>query len=165
MFREMRRKKQMLSKEETLEILNRNTSGVLSVMGDDGYPYGVPVSYVYDEGRIYIHSAKSGHKADGVRNYPKACFTVIDMDRVVPEEYTTYFRSAIAFGKVGLVTEEEEKIKSLHLLGEKYNPGDEKGRMETIRKSGSRTEVIVFKVEHLSGKQAIELTGKASDEA
>ena len=92
MFREMRRKKQILTEEEAAEVLNRGTSGVLALAGDDDYPYAVPISYVYSDSKIYFHGAKSGHKIDAIKNYEKASFCVIDKDDVIPEEYTTYFR-------------------------------------------------------------------------
>ena len=97
-FREMRRKKQELSRQEIADILHKGTSGVLALLGDNDYPYAVPISYVYDDGKIYFHSAKSGHKIDAIQRTEKASFCVIDKDLVVPEEYTTYFRSVIAFG-------------------------------------------------------------------
>ena len=89
MFREMRRKKQLLSDEVSREILERNTSGVLSLMGDEGYPYGVPLSYVLVGDKIFFHCAKEGHKIDAIRNCEKASFCVIDQDQIVSEEYTT----------------------------------------------------------------------------
>ena len=100
MFREMRRSKQQMSEDAANAILKSATSGVLSLLGDDGYPYGVPISYVYEEGKLYFHSALSGHKVDAVRNYDKASFTVIVQDDIVPEKYTTLYRSVIAFGCV-----------------------------------------------------------------
>ena len=98
MFREMRRKNQLLTKEEAEKILENGTSGTLALLGDEGYPYCVPISYVYNNNKIYFHSAKSGHKIDAVKNCDKASFCVIDKDEVKPQEYTTYFRSVIAFG-------------------------------------------------------------------
>ena len=98
MFREMRRKKQQMSGDACDELLFRGTSGVLALSGDDGYPYAVPISYVYDGEKIYFHCAKSGHKLDAIKRNPKASFCVIGQDQIVPEEYTTYFRSVIAFG-------------------------------------------------------------------
>ena len=93
MFREMRRRKQQLSESECSAILARGTSGVLALRGDEGYPYAVPLSYVYDDRKIYFHSAKAGHKIDAIRSCSKASFCVIDQDEVVPEEYTTYFKA------------------------------------------------------------------------
>ena len=85
MFREMRRKKQALRPEDCARILAQGTSGVLALLGDDGYPYAVPLSYVYHEGRIYFHSAMTGHKLDALRRCPKASFCVVDQDQMVPE--------------------------------------------------------------------------------
>ena len=113
MFREMRRKKQVLPEEVCTSILNRGTSGVLALMGDEGYPYAVPMSYVYDDGKLYFHCAKEGHKLDAVRRCSKASFCVIDQDQIVPEEYTTYFRSVILFGTIRIL-EGEVRYASLH---------------------------------------------------
>ena len=106
MFREMRRKKQQLSEVETAEILKRGTSGTLALFGDGGYPYAVPISYVFANGKIYFHGGKQGHKLDAVSRNPKASFCVIDQDLVVPEKYTTYFRSAIVFGTIRILETE-----------------------------------------------------------
>ncbi|NLD86776.1 MAG: 5-nitroimidazole antibiotic resistance protein, partial [Clostridiales bacterium] len=100
MFRKMRRFAQSLSEEENIEILSRNTSGVLALSGDEGYPYALPMAYCYDNGRIIFHSASKGHKIDAVGNCDKASFCVIDRDDVFPEEYTTKYRSVIVFGKI-----------------------------------------------------------------
>ena len=89
MFREMRRKNQQLLEEDTAAILREGSSGVLSVLGDDGYPYGVPLSYLYEEGRLYFHCAVSGHKLDALRREAKASFCVIAQDEIVPKKYTT----------------------------------------------------------------------------
>jgi len=91
MFRDMRRKKQILKKEKINEIMKKNTNGILSCTGDEGYPYGVPVSFVYFNEKIYFHSAKSGHKIDSIKNNSKVSFTVVDKDQIVSEEYTSYF--------------------------------------------------------------------------
>ena len=103
MFRQMRRKRQMLSKEECEYVLCRGTSGVLAVSGDDGYPYAVPLSYLYEDGKIFFHSAGSGHNLDAIAGNDRVSFCVIDQDRIVPEEYTTYFRSVIAFGRIHII--------------------------------------------------------------
>src|SRR5574344_678333 len=125
MFREMRRKRQLLSEEAAVQILKEQTAGVLAVSGDDGYPYSVPISYVYDAGKIYFHSAKSGHKIDAIRCSDKASFCVIAKDEIVAEEYTTYFRSVIAFGRAYVVEDEEEKLGAIRRLAAKYSPAQE----------------------------------------
>ncbi|MBS4025785.1 MAG: pyridoxamine 5'-phosphate oxidase family protein, partial [Clostridia bacterium] len=107
MFREMRRKKQLMSLEDTLAVMDRCTNGVLACLGDDDYPYAVPVSYVYHKNKIYFHSAKAGHKVEAILKNPKVSFAVIDEDTIVGSEYTTYFRSVIAFGKARIVEDYE----------------------------------------------------------
>ena len=107
MFREMRRKRQALPQEGMDAVLQKGTSGVLAVSGDHGYPYAVPLSYVYDGKALYFHCGKAGHKLDGIRRDAKASFCVIDQDQVVPEEYTTYFRSVIVFGQIHEITDDK----------------------------------------------------------
>lgn len=113
MFREMRRKRQALTLQECTAVLQKGTSGVLALSGDNDYPYAVPISYLYEDGRLYFHCARSGHKLDAIRRNPKASFCVIDQDQVVPREYTTYFRSVIAFGTIRILEKDEEKRAAL----------------------------------------------------
>ncbi len=164
MFREMRRKRQKLSGEECACILNRGTSGVLALLGDGGYPYAVPISYVYDGGALYFHCAKAGHKLDAIRREPKASFCVIDQDQVVPEEFTTYFRSVIAFGTIRVLEEEQEKRAAIGKLAMKYSPGEsEDSRRKAIDREWAPLCMLEMKIEHLTGKEAIELVKKRSN--
>lgn len=156
MFRNMRRSKQVLSQEDCATVLNRGTSGVLAVAGDDDYPYAVPISYVYDENKIYFHCAKSGHKLDSIARNEKVSFCVIDEDKIVPEEYTTYFRSVIAFGKARILEEEGEKRSAIEKLAAKYSPNQEEGRLKEIDDQISHMCMVEITVDHLSGKEAIE---------
>ena len=158
MFKEMRRHKQLLNAEETAAVLNRGTSGVLALSGEDGYPYAVPLSYVFDGEKLYFHSAKAGHKLEALRRCPKASFCVIDQDQVVPPEYTTYFRSVIAFGRTRILEDEAEKQAAIWLLAEKYCPGDSpEHRQEAIRREAGGLCLVSLSIEHMTGKQAIEL--------
>lgn len=158
MFRGLRRKKQELSLEKSIDILTRGTSGVLALLGDDDYPYAVPISYVYEDSKLYFHGAKSGHKADAVRKHNKASFCVIDQDRVMPEKYTTYFRSVIAFGKIRIVEDEAEMKKAIQALAVKYYPEDsEAGRQKAINSEWVPLCIMELSIEHISGKEAIEL--------
>lgn len=158
MFREMRRKKQLLSNEDVMEILEKSTSGVLAVIGDDDYPYAVPVSYVYYDSKIYFHGAKSGHKLDAIKKNAKVSFCVIDKDDIIKEEYTTYFRSVIAFGKAYIVEDEKEIMESIEKLSIKYYLEDnEENRNRMIEKEKSVLCMVRIDVEHVTGKEAIEL--------
>ena len=156
-YREMRRKRQQLSEEESIGILQKATAGTLALLGDNGYPYAVPISYVYADGKLYFHSALSGHKIDAIRNCDKASFCVIDQDEVHPEKYTTYFRSVIAFGRIHIIEDEQEKLETARLLGDRYNPNQEEALQKELEKGLSRMLMIRFDIEHLTGKAAIEL--------
>ena len=157
-FREMRRKKQVLSQKEVEDILHKGTSGVLALLGDNDYPYAVPISYVYDDGKIYFHSAKSGHKIDAIQRTAKASFCVIDEDLVVPEEYTTYFRSVIAFGQIRIIEDDLEKRAAIEKLAIKYAPEDTAAnRDNTINREWKPLCMLEMTIEHITGKEAIEL--------
>lgn len=158
MFREMRRKKQLLSEEESIAILEKATSGVLAVSGDEGYPYAVPLSYVYEDGKLYFHGAKSGHKLDAIMAEPKVSFCVIDQDNIIPEEYTTYFRSVIVFGKARIIEDEKELQNAIETLAIKYAPNDSAANREkAIKKEKKYMCMFVLEIEHMTGKEAIEL--------
>ena len=152
MFREMRRKGNALSKEETIEIFQKNTNGVLSVHGDDGYPYGVPLSYVYSDGKIIFHSAKSGHKVDGVKNNEKVSFCVVDQDDIIPEDFNTLFRSAIAFGKARVLTDDKEKEAGLESILKKYSPEFMESGRKYIAQEWEHCIVVEIAIEHMTGK-------------
>lgn len=157
-MRPMRRFRQELPQEECIALLNACTSGVLALHGEEGYPYAVPLSYVYHGGKLYFHSAKEGHKIDAIRNNPKASFCVIAKDQIVPKEYTTYFESVIAFGQVRLLETAEEQRAAIEALAEKYMPNDPDGRRAEIEKNVSRLAMLEFSIERMTGKEAIELT-------
>lgn len=153
MFREMRRNKQGLSREEIQKVMARCTNGILACMGDDGFPYAVPLSYVYHNDTIYFHSAKSGHKIDAIINMPKVSFAVVDQDHVVSEAYTTHFRSVIAFGKARIVTG-DEWLDAFTALVEKYSgnqpPEEKKREVQECKQS----HIIAIDVMHITGKQS-----------
>lgn len=153
----MRRFKQELSAEETLAILERGTSGVLALSGDDDYPYAVPISYVYTDNKLIFHSAKSGHKIDSIMRNEKASFCVIDQDEIIPEKYTTYFRSAIAFGKIRILEDPAEIREAISLLAGKYRPGHEDDREKEINAEFQALCVLVMDIDYMTGKEAIEL--------
>ena len=170
MHREMRRSKQQLSFEDAVKVMQQATSGVLAIEGDDGYPYAVPLSHVWTDerageegefiGRIYFHSAPVGYKIDSIMDNEKASFAVVSRDEIVPDEYTTYYKSAIATGRVHILEDEEECLHGLRALAEKYNPGQHESAEREIAGSQGRVTVIAFEVEELSGKQGRELASR-----
>jgi nitroimidazol reductase NimA-like FMN-containing flavoprotein (pyridoxamine 5'-phosphate oxidase superfamily) len=157
MFREMRRKKQLLSNVETIEILKACTSGVLGVTGDDDYPYTVPLSYVYKDRKLFFHCANEGHKIDGIKKNDKVTFCVIEKDEVIQSKFTTHFRSVIVFGRAKILTEDSERQYALESLVEKYSPDYiEEGKRE-IEGDWNRVYVVEVKIEHMTGKAAKEI--------
>ena len=158
MFRELRRKRQALDLDECEIILQRGSSGVLALAGDDGYPYAVPLSYLYSEGEIIFHCAKEGHKIDAIKRCPKASFCVIDQDVVVPKEYTTRFRSVIVFGTMRIIDDEAEKRAAITKLAIKYAPNDSADNREReINKDWAGLCMLAMRIEHLSGKESLAL--------
>lgn len=159
MFREMRRKKQQLSEADTLSILEQASSGTLACLGDEGYPYAVPLSFAYKDGKLFFHCAKTGHKLDAIMTYPKVSFCIIDKDEIVGSEYTTYFRSVIAFG-TARIAHDEEWAQGMSALIEKYSyaqaPDEKKRELEHCE----HALLLAVDIEHCTGKEAIELVRK-----
>ncbi len=160
MFREMRRKKQLLPNESAEFILKNGLTGVLAVLGDDEYPYAVPLNYVYENGKIYFHCARSGHRLDAIRRHSKVSFCVIEKEQIVPEIFATNYRSVIAFGKAREVEDDAEKMSVMQLLNNKYAPGLLAEGEKEIAKDWKILTVIRIDVEHLSGKEAAEQVRK-----
>ena len=162
-FREMRRKKQALSQQEIAQILQQETSGVLALIGDEVYPYAVPISYVHDGEKLYFHSAKSGHKLDAIQQNAKASFCVVAKDTVVPEEYTTYFQSVIVFGQIRLIQDERAKRAAIEKLAGKYAPEATTMELEQeINREWNPLCLLEMTIDHVTEKEAIELCGKNS---
>lgn len=158
MFRPMRRSRQALRPEECEKILRESTSGVLSVIGDDGWPYGVPLSYVWQDGVIYFHCAAAGHKLDGIRADDRISFCVIAQDQVIPQEYTTYFRSVIIFGRAEMMEDPAEIHMAIEALAKKYHPSDDPSHREhIIQREMAAMAMVKIVPEHITGKEAIEL--------
>ena len=153
MFRALRRAKQALPQKECEAILQRGETCVLALMGDDGYPYAVPVNYCYTDGKVYIHCAKEGHKIDAIRRDPKASLTVIDCAQVLPEEYSTHYRSVIAFGRMRILEDEGEMRRALSLFAARLAPEEsEESRLREIDRWFPSVSVLEFTPELISGK-------------
>ena len=162
MFREMRRKKQLLPEAETIEILQSCTSGVLAVTGDNDYPYAIPLSYVYKDGKLLFHFANTGHKVDSILKNNKVSFCVIKTDDVIQKTFTTHFRSVIVFGRARILTEDSEKKYALECLVEKYSPDYIAEGQSEIEREWKSVSVAEVRIEHMTGKAAIEIiNGKA----
>ena len=158
MFRSMRRIRQQLAHEEAEAILRRTTSGVLALLGDDDYPYAVPLSHVYHNGKLYFHGAMDGHKADAVRRHAKASFCVIAADDVVPHRFTTRYRSVIAFGRVREVKDANEKREAITALAMRYGAAHMARGREEIAQEWDHVCMLALDIEHMTGKESKELT-------
>lgn len=158
MFTPMRRSRQELPKEECEQILREGTSGVLAVLDGDGYPYAVPLSYVYADGKIIFHGATTGHKVEAIRHHDKASFCVIARDTIVPEEYTTCYQSVIAFGTIRIVEDDDTKRKYAELIGKKYAPRESDEHLDkTIRNSWKALGIMELTIAHMTGKEGRKL--------
>lgn len=157
MFRKLRRIKQQLPQEQAVEILENASSGVLALLGDEGYPYALPMSFVYHQGNIYFHSAVTGHKVDAICSCNKASFCVVAQDLVLPEKYTTAYKSAVAFGKISIIQAEDERKFAAGLLAEKYNPGKAEDSRREIEMGLGHMLALRLEIEHLCAKQGKEL--------
>ncbi len=157
MFREMRRTKQLLSGEEAAEVLNRCSTGILGVNGDDGYPYTVPINYFYKDGRIFLHCAKDGHKTDSIKRNDKVTFCIVEEDKVIQKTFSTHYRSVEIFGRARILTEDSEKRAALEDLVQKYSPDYIKEGQQEIEDGFNRVCIVEIKIEHMTGKVSLDI--------
>ena len=153
MFREMVRKKQQLSEEECIEILRQEPRGVLSVLGDDDYPYGIPMNHYYceEDGKLYFHGGKRGHKIDAVRRHDKVSYCVYDQGFRRDGEWALNIRSVIVFGRIEIVEDMETTVRISRLLSYKFTDDEEYIERE-IKNSGPGTLLLALVPEHMTGK-------------
>ena len=152
-FRSLTRKNQEISEEECIELLKNTKRGVLSVLGDEGYPYGSPINHYYNEedGKIYFHGGMSGHKVDAMKRCDKVSFCVMDDGEQLDGDWFLTFRSVIVFGRMELI-EDMETIREVSTkLSYKFT--DDTGYIEDeIRRSGQRTLMYALNIENICGK-------------
>ncbi len=153
MFREMLRKKQQLSQEECIRILKTELRGVLSVLGDDDYPYGMPINHYYCEadGKLYFHGGKTGHKIDAMKRHDKASFCVYDQGFRKEGDWALNIKSVIVFGRIEFVEDRETIYRLSEELSRKFTDDDGFIRRE-IEQSGPATLMFALVPEHISGK-------------
>ena len=153
MFREVARKKQALSNEECLEILKTAPRGVLSVIGDDGYPYGTPINHLYceEDGKIYFHGGKKGHKIDAMRACDKVSFVCTDGGKKAEEGWWLRFRSVVVFGRIAFVDDPAVVDRVVRRITKKFVE-DENYFQQELMEAGDRTLVFALTPEHMTGK-------------
>lgn len=151
MIREMRRKDKKLTIDESIEILKNNAYGVLSTVSENGYPYGVPVNYIYFNNSIYFHGADKGHKLDNISNDDRVSFCVVGDTKVLPDQFNTKYESVIVFGRVTEVNKDEKSMALIEFLKKYSEDFMEKGK-EYIQEAGKVTKVMKINIDHISGK-------------
>lgn len=157
MFREIRRKKHGIDINAAKALLLSGRRGVLAVNGDDGYPYAIPINYIYDTdaGKIYFHGAKAGHKFDSLRACDKVCFTVYGNETVREEAWAPFMQSTVVFGRCRLMEPGERSAALLKKLAMKYYP-EERLADEEIARDGKAAQMFEIEIEHISGKEVQE---------
>lgn len=156
MFREMRRSGQLLSKEKDVDVLTHARRGVLSVLGDDDYPYGIPINFVYDPtqgelGSIFFHTAPSGHKLDAMLAHGKVSFCTMDEGYRIEGEWWYYVHSVVCFCRASIVQDPQRKHDALAALARKYFPPQIDIEAD-IAKNGNRIHMIELTIEYMTGK-------------
>ena len=157
MFRAVRKKKNEISQDEAKNLLRSSRRGVLAVNGDEGYPYAIPINYLYDEenNKIIFHGAKAGHKVDSVKKNDKICFTVFGNETFTEENWAPYLQSVVVFGRCHLVENRDDIISLVKKFALKYYPNEDMVNEEIVN-SGKGVQMFEIKIEHLSGKKVQE---------
>ena len=157
MFRELARKNKEISFDECVEILKSEKRGVLSVSGDNDYPYGMPMNHFYceDDGCIYFHCGKTGHRNDALKKHDKVSFCVFDEGYRNENDWALNIRSVIVFGKIEIIEDLKTVAEITAKLSRKFTSDEEYIKSE-IEKFGKETVLLKLVPEHISGKKVKE---------
>lgn len=154
MFRKMKRNERQLSESAVTEILESEDWGVLSVHGDDGFPYGVPINYAYVDGCIYLHcTSATSHKLDGIRRCEKVCFTIVPKHKLNVDDYSCDYQSVIVFGIATIIDDPEEKSEVMHLFMNKLAPEVTEAALNACNPKSKGLSMIRIEPVHITGKQ------------
>ncbi|QIB69242.1 pyridoxamine 5'-phosphate oxidase family protein [Aminipila butyrica] len=154
MYREMRRKDKKLSEEDTLQVLKTAPYGMLSTVGEDNIPYGVPINFVYKDDKVFFHSGVAGHKLDNIKMNDNVSFCVVTDVETLPAEFNTKFKSVIIFGTAEEV-QEEKKVEVFKLFLEKFSPDFMESGVEYIHKASKGARIFQINIEHMTAKGKI----------
>ena len=152
MARTMHHKERQLPEEETQALLSRGKEGILAVNGDEGYPYAVPVNYIYMDDAIYIHTAPYGYKMESVTKNSKVCFTAIISSEIIEADTTTKYESVIAVGDAAVISDTAQKRKIMEAIVQRLAPSNVSGGLQTIEKLLSSVGIIRIDITELTGK-------------
>ncbi len=157
MFRPVRKKINEIKIEEAKKLLHQSRRGVLAVIGDNNYPYAIPVNYLYDEEneKIYFHGSRAGHKVDAIKNCDKVCFTVIGNETIKKETWAPFLQSTVIFGRCHLIQDQSTAMILLKKFAMKFYP-NESMVDEEIAVFKKATQMYEIEIEHLSGKEVQE---------
>ncbi len=157
MFRKVRKSKNEISTEDAKALLRDNKRAALSVNGDDGYPYTVPVNFYYDEAeqKIYFHSAKKGHKIDAMKANDKICLTTWNDGELEDGDWAFHVASCVVFGRAKLIEDRKITEEKIRKFARKYYPSAEEVE-EEIKKAINGVQLVAMEIEHISGKRVHE---------
>ena len=157
MFRAIRKNKNELDKNAAEKLLECSRRGVLAVNGDNGYPYAIPINYIYDQKaqKIYFHGARAGHKVDALNACDKVCFTVYGNETIKEEPWAPFMQSTVVFGRCHLVESGERATALLKRFAMKYYPNEQLVDEEIVH-AGKAAQLFEIEIEHLSGKEVQE---------
>lgn len=149
----MRHKKKLMSEAETIEVLIKAEFGTLASIGENGYPYAVPLNFVYENSAIYFHSAHEGNKIDNIKNNDKVSFSAVSYVNLLPGKFDTEYDSAVLFGTAVKIADEMEKCQALVALIKKYSNEYFEQGMDYITRSINTAAVYKIQIEHMTGKR------------
>ena len=157
MFRPVKKKVNEISISSAKDLIKRSRRGILAVNGDNGYPYAIPINYLYDKEsqKIFFHGSKVGHKVDAIKKSDKICFTVYGNEQIKEETWAPYLQSAIVFGRCKLIEDEDRAMKVLIDFAMKYYPSVSMVEAE-MKKAAKATQMFEITIEHISGKEVQE---------
>ena len=154
MFRSIRKKRNEISTDEAKELLRCSRRGILAVNGDNGYPYAIPINYLYDEDthKIVFHGAKAGYKVDCLKVCDKVCFTVYGNERIQEESWAPFLQSTVVFGRCHLVENQEATMTLIKKFAMKYYPSEAEAD-EEIEADLKAVQLIEITIDHMTGKE------------
>lgn len=157
MFRKVRKKANEISASLAKDLIKKSRRGILAVNGDNGYPYAIPINYLYEEEsqKIFFHGSKVGHKVDAIKKSDKVCFTVYGNEQIKEEAWAPYLQSALVFGRCRLIKDEDRAKEVLKNFAMKYYPSESMVEAE-MKKAAKVTQMFEITIEHISGKEVQE---------
>lgn len=158
MFRPMRRFRQQMTDDECNRVLKEERRGVLSMHGDDGYPYGIPVNFYYNEsdGKIYLHGAGEGKKIDSLKADSRVCFCVYTAGEKAKVKRGLDVQSVVVFGHVDVVQDRAKAVNECRNVGLKYFPDDPEYIEEEVKRNENVVCILAITIDHMTGKKVNE---------